>query len=89
MHLLELERFGLLLSIEGSKVLDNSVSVWVLEAEQLCVEHGVSCTDEAKAYPRVQSFFDDWTMGLRDLAFLLVEWFSVIHCPVVLCESRV
>ena len=45
MDFLEFDGFQMVLSVESSEVLDDSVAVQMLEAEERRVEHGVGFSD--------------------------------------------
>lgn len=45
MDFLEFDRFRMVLPVESLEVLDNSVAIWMLEAEEWRVEHGVGFSD--------------------------------------------
>ena len=75
---LEFDGFLLTLFVQESKILNHSVSICVLETEQHGVEHGVRFPNQPQPDPLLQSFFNHWKMGLRDLGLLSVNWFRML-----------
>ena len=87
MYLLELERSSLLLAVESPEILDDTVTVGVLQAEQRGVEHRVSLADKAQTDPGVQGLLDDRTMSLWNLALFLVQRLLVVNPVTVVRKS--
>ena len=79
MYLLELERSSLLLAVESPEILDDTVTVGVLQAEQRGVEHRISFADKAQTDPGVQGLLDDGTLSLGYLALFLIQRLSVVN----------
>ena len=75
---LELDGLLLTLLVEELKVLNNSVTICMLETEQRRVEHGVRLPNQSQSDPLLQGLFNDRKMGLRDLVLLSVNWFRVL-----------
>ena len=75
---LEFDGFLLTLFVQESKILNHSVSICVLETEKHSVEHGVRFPNQPQPDPLLQSFFNHWKMGLRDLGMLSGNWFRML-----------
>ena len=88
MYFFELEGCHLLFPIEGPKILNYSVTIRRLQAEQRGVEHGICFADVAQADQQVQCFFNDGTVGLRNFPLFLVERFLVVNRLIALREPR-